>query len=1000
MLLGDHRGHRNFFFHQKTWKSKRTTNCHESFIEKTVPIRWRADSSPLSDQAMQLDERDFHFLWGTIMSQTFKLNLAPATTLSMLMLSAPIAFAQTETVSEETQIAEASELVQDTIVITGFRNTLLQARDAKRNSNIVQDSIVAEDIAKFPDLNLAESLQRLPGVSINREAGEGRRVSLRGLGSDFTRVQLNGMEVLGNVDSPQDSRGQQSRDRAFDFNIFASDLFTRVDVAKSFSAEQNEGGLAGTIGLFTAKPFDYSGFKAAGSFKGGTNTATEDFQPRFSGLISNNWGDFGALFSIAYSTRETEEQGYNTYRWRPRNDRGSDISNLPQADQDIINSGLGRFPRGNRLSVWSSEQERLGITSAFQWAPAVNAELTLDVLYGEFDGDRDELHLASRGSSSTWLGGGTTVNGVAYPNSVINEIRFASPDYDGSRPVTYLDVSGANIATETRRQETKNQFEQIVLSGEWDIADNLRASGLIGTESSDFDVPISDKFYLEQHNDVISVYNGFDAFNIYGFDTTDASLWRAHEIDFEEVYQSSSFDNAKFDIEYDLNDVFTLKTGLSYQKFENSQQRARANNVLRSDWQSGAVDDDVTAVAQTFSEHDDQAWTIVNFDAALSQFGVTRDPSTFSSSIIDVSVEEETTAAYVQADWETEFSGMPFRGNVGVRYYSTDLLSENFDNEASSEASYDGYLPSVNASLEVVEDTIIRAAYSQNINRLGLGSLAPSTFSIGGAAIEELEVSQSSDPSLDPFESDNFDLSIERYFGEVGMVAVGVFHKKIENFVGNQSFANVPFGQTGASLDDLISEFGTDVSNDTNVSVFRTPINFGETDLTGLEFTVQSDFFFLPAPFNNLGFTGNATLLDADFEYADPIELAEGTSYNFSFPGLSEQTVNATLYYETDIWGGRVSANYRSDYVQSGRPTANFTIDGVLLHDEVGRGQEETLYVDFAAFYELNDQIKFTFDAVNLTDEEERQYSDIEARRLYNVTTAGTTFFAGVSFQY
>ncbi len=119
-------------------------------------------------------------------------------------------------------------------------------------------------MAKFPELNLAESLQRLPGVQITREAGEGRRISLRGLGPDFTRVQLNGMEVLGNVDSAQDSRGQRSRDRAFDFNIFASELFSKVEVEKTFQAAQNEGGMAGTVGLFTGKPFDYgTGLKGA-----------------------------------------------------------------------------------------------------------------------------------------------------------------------------------------------------------------------------------------------------------------------------------------------------------------------------------------------------------------------------------------------------------------------------------------------------------------------------------------------------------------------------------------------------------------------------------------------------------------------------------------------------------------------------------------------------------------------------------------------------------------
>jgi len=158
------------------------------------------------------------------------------------------------------------------VVITGYRRSLSEARAIKRDSAIEVDAIVADDIAKFPELNLAESLQRLPGVQITREAGEGRRISLRGLGPDFSRVQLNGMEVLGNVDSAQDSRGQRSRDRAFDFNIFASELFSKAEVEKTFQASQNEGGMAGTVGLFTGKPLDYEpGLKGAITTKLGTN---------------------------------------------------------------------------------------------------------------------------------------------------------------------------------------------------------------------------------------------------------------------------------------------------------------------------------------------------------------------------------------------------------------------------------------------------------------------------------------------------------------------------------------------------------------------------------------------------------------------------------------------------------------------------------------------------------------------------------------------------------
>lgn len=238
--------------------------------------------------------------------------------------------------------ATASETV-DAVVVTGYRKSLADARAIKRESVIQKDAIVAEDMAKFPELNLAESLQRLPGVQINREAGEGRRISLRGLGPDFARVQLNGMEVLGNVDSAQDSRGQRSRDRAFDFNIFASELFSRVEVEKTYEAAQNEGGMAGTVGLFTGKPFDYKpGAKGALSLKLGTNEYTKDTQPRIAALFSHNWDNrFGALFSVAYAKRQTTEQGHNTYNYsRPSAStmkslvaKGLDISKLSAAQQ-------------------------------------------------------------------------------------------------------------------------------------------------------------------------------------------------------------------------------------------------------------------------------------------------------------------------------------------------------------------------------------------------------------------------------------------------------------------------------------------------------------------------------------------------------------------------------------------------------------------------------------------------------------------------------------------
>ncbi|WP_371416646.1 TonB-dependent receptor plug domain-containing protein, partial [Caulobacter sp. S45] len=144
--------------------------------------------------------------------------------------------------------AKTSDSVSE-VVVTGYRQSIEQAQDLKRKAVGSEDVILAQDIADFPDLNLAESLQRIPGVTINRDSGEGRQITLRGLGPDFTRTDLNGMEVLGNTASGMDNRGGVSRTRAFDYSLFASELFDKVVVQKSYSADQDEGSIGGTVQL-------------------------------------------------------------------------------------------------------------------------------------------------------------------------------------------------------------------------------------------------------------------------------------------------------------------------------------------------------------------------------------------------------------------------------------------------------------------------------------------------------------------------------------------------------------------------------------------------------------------------------------------------------------------------------------------------------------------------------------------------------------------------------
>ena len=206
--------------------------------------------------------------------------------------------------------------VEEVIVTGSFRDSLANAMNIKKNQNGFVDAIVASDIAEFPDNNLAESLQRVPGVAISRSGGEGRQITVRGLGPGFTTVRLNGMETISTTGGT-DAVGGNNRGRGFDFNTFSSDLFSSLTVRKTNSAEVQEGSLGATVDLKAAQPFDYDDFVLTASGSLGYNDLSEESDPGAAFLVSNIFADgkFGALFSLSYSERSVQDEGSSTVRW-------------------------------------------------------------------------------------------------------------------------------------------------------------------------------------------------------------------------------------------------------------------------------------------------------------------------------------------------------------------------------------------------------------------------------------------------------------------------------------------------------------------------------------------------------------------------------------------------------------------------------------------------------------------------------------------------------------
>jgi iron complex outermembrane receptor protein len=887
------------------------------------------------------------------------------------------------------QAQQTEDEMIEQIVVSGFRGSLIKAKDLKKDALGSQDSILAEDIADFPSLNLAESIQRIPGVTITREAGEGRQISLRGLNADFTQVQLNGMEALGTSSSAMDSRGTTNLSRSFDFNIFASELFNQIDVQKSYSAEMDEGGIGGTVKLYTAKPFDYDGFKSVISAQAGDNSLTDDVAPRIAALVSNTWGDFGALVSLALSKRDTAEQGYNTYRWRPRNAQGSDISSLSQADQDAVNSGNLRFSRGSRYSQFNSEQARVGATLALQYRPSDAFSLGLDALYGTLDNDRGEFHLQSRGSSSTALGcTGADYDGARNFCSSLTDI-----EYNQNNEVIYSSWENTALHSESRDQQATTEISQLVLSTQWRVTDALTISGLLGHMQSDYESN-SAKVYLESFADMTIDYreDHFYGTNTYinGFDPTDINEFRYHEIDLQEDEVENSFDLAKLDADYLLSDNASFKFGGSFKKFEHSNNREQVGNALRSAWQSGEVSDVINPeFVYVNSIHKKQDWLSTDVSAVLKAFDVERD---IMYSDAPNEVVEETKALYATYEYDLLLPDSELRASFGLRYFDTDIQSSGIVNGSeyvTVERDYDGLLPTLNVAWYATESLVLRASAGKNVTRPTLGSLSVSgtvntdpLFGSSGLSIN------AGNPGLQPFETINMEASVEYYFDEVGYASVTYFQKEIDNFIAT-NVSPIAYGDTGYPLsliEGMVDENGNAQTPDT-LYTFSQPQNLAESDFSGWEIALQRDFDFLPAPFDNLGAIVNYTYSDGESLHNILVD-GESVEVYRPFYGLSENIYNATMYYETENWGMRVSAAYRDDYLTQVETSSS---------DQDEAGFHGTTYWDFSAFYNVNDNLKVTLEGINLSDEREEQYSDSDDR-LYNTTVSGRTFYLGLTY--
>lgn len=881
-----------------------------------------------------------------------------AVSLAALALAAP-AYAQ--------EVTDETTMEGDVVVVRGYRSSLEQAVEIKRETTGFSDSIVATDIADFPEQNLSEALQRIPGVTIERNKGLGTKVNVRGLPNEFTHVTINDLATAS---------GSGGRDVEFD--LFPSELIQTVTVHKSPTAKDEEGGIAGSVSIRTARPFDFPGRKLVGSVEGAHNSISEEIDPQFSLLASNTWGDWGALvsFSTGQRTNRTDSNsGINfrpIFRWTDKgNDQTTQALDVLERDAGVTfddytdHDETGRVVFLDKVGdrIYLNEQEKVGFAGSLQYKPSDNFSLSFDSLIGTYDTTEDEYDAAAYSASSR-----STLDTIhEYDDTTLSEYGIVV-----LRDVSYTATQHEFLSKERINETEYSQFgvEMNWVKGAWTI-DAL--AGYSGAEKSLDYANLKHVAYAPSRTRYTG--NGGetipsnDPATIDMYNSPESYLFEAYETTYEEISDDKYAAQLDFSREFALEAFPALKSidfGVRYtdkskernygeEKIQGPERgdSSYVNTRTLADSELQYVTDIVPGGAY---EPKDLDWQQVSNDYARDFFR----PAGFLSPFDDgqfYQVDEEVISLYAMADLEFDLGQIPVFVNAGARYVDTTVESSGFhqvqnedgstgytDEPVSKEGDYQKVLPAVNLHADLTDSIVLRAAASQTLIRPALTDLAYKRT----ASFNEFRFTDGN-PALEPTYADQWEIGIEKYFDNGGILAASYFWKEIEGVVRSQLTGTVPnvtkYNANGTI--DGVYEF--DVYQPVNAD--------GSYEVSGYELVAVVPLSMVHEALDGFGINANYTLLDSSLTGESDIDVPT------SPVGLAESTYNATLYYEKGPFEARVSYNYKDEYVE--------TIER-NMYPVYRDGYGQT---DFAASYRVTDNFQVELQGINLTDEATTGYT-------------------------
>ncbi|KQQ71537.1 TonB-dependent receptor [Xanthomonas sp. Leaf131] len=830
----------------------------------------------------------------------------------------------------------------DTVQVTGTRSSVTKAQLVKQNAEQIVDSIVAEDIGKLPDNNVAEALQRISGIQITRNYGEGSSIAIRGLTQ--VRTELNGRDIF----TANDGRG-------LSFEDVSAELLGGVNVYKNPSADMIEGGLGGTVDLRTRLPFDYDGRKIAGSVQYNYYDLADDGKPAFSGLFSDRWqtgiGEIGLLVNYSQQKSPFRQDTISIEPWYTQTD-------LPGYEGQQIS-----VPHGAGINTTIGERERKTGAFAMQWRPNDSIEVYTQVLRSEYDFSwHDYSFFALTGQNNMQGTPGIEVN---------DRNEFVSG--------TFQNVPADSNTSLTERHSVTTDYS---LGAKWTVNDKLNVS----TDFQYVDATTTGTRYI-----VATGLNNTPFFNIDfrgdlpKLSVTDASGaegflanqnnyngWRWHLDNKDDNVGTEFAWRADMDLAFDSDFVRSFKAGVRY----TDRDAETKGNVYRfmcingcagtpfSEFPTvGVVTNPITDFFRGKSSTFGPTLTasdaaVANYEQTLATFGGT--PLEFSPNNINTQ-NEKTTAAYGVLRFGVDSDSIPFDGNIGVRVVRTEVGSTGVRTATDAEGgglipvdaqqTYTDVLPSLNLRWMLSDTLQWRFAASRGISRPTFDRLNPNLTLSNGTSNTgtATRTGAAGNPELEPVKADQFDTALEWYFGQGSMMYGTVFYKKVEGFIANAVFNEVYDGQ---------------------VWQITRPVNGDAGKIRGAELGYTQFFDFLPGWLSGFGLQTNYTYVDSEAPSPTATDT-NGQSLTVPLEGLSKNSYNAILSYETSRFQGRVAYNWRSDWLvtTAGNGTGNLPVYNK------GFGQ-----LDASLRFNINDVWSISLDGVNLLDTQRESYLGSESR--------------------